>query len=270
VDAKDVRISIISSNGREIVFADVAMLEPAFPYLIPLTKILDLCDDNDRAVASQWLYRVQEFAKGITAVSESRPNLQTSISNTKYHLKPLNQFFQSRCTLDASLRHMFNGLNRLCKNDRTCEYVLFPITIRTDKRGRGDLVFENLLEHRIGLPAESAERKSLMVEIRKAIEACHSAGVVHLDFYPSNIMWKPCANGSFDVKIIDWDACHLVGEELLEETKNRLQQRNRLPSDLRANKSLDLHYLKVFEDNCDKVRNFIILSFYVLTWFSIS
>ena len=266
VDAKDVRISIISSNGREIVFADVAMLEPAFPYLIPLTKILDLCDDNDRAIASQWLYRVKEFAKGVTAVSESRPNLQTSISVTKYHLKPLSQVFQSRCTLDASLRHMFHGLNRLWKNEHTRKYVLFPITIRTGKRGQGALVFENLVRYRIGLPATSDERKSLLVEIRNAIEACHSAGVVHLDFYPSNIMWMPCADGSFDVKIIDWDACHLVGEELLEETKNRLHQRNRLPSDLRANTSLDLDYLSILQDNSDEV----ILSFCVcLAWFSL-
>ncbi len=47
--------------------------------------------------------------------------------------------------------------------------------------------------------------------IEKAVNVVHTAGVVHLDLYVSNIMHQ-VQNGTIEIKIIDWDAAHLIGE----------------------------------------------------------
>jgi hypothetical protein len=254
VCSKDVRIPLVSSNGREIMFADVVLLEPAFPMLVPLTKVLDLCDPTDRDSAARWLCRLQSFSVALRATNDPQPALHTGISPDTYHFKLLDDVFWTRLTLDASLRHLFTRLNHLWTSPDTHRYVLPPLTIRTKKRRRqGALVFRNLSQHRIGLPSGSkAERQSLVAEIRNAIEACHSAGVVHLDFYPSNVMWL-CKDGVYDVKIIDWDACHLIGERIRDETRSRLEDKGRFPEDGLAHTGLDLEYLELLEQHVDDV-----------------
>ena len=58
------------------------------------------------------------------------------------------------------------------------------------------------------------------------MKAMHSAGVVHLDWYPSNFMWqyKP-DSGELSVKIIDFDSAHLRSDSLLEFTWSRYTTR---------------------------------------------
>ena len=58
-----------------------------------------------------------------------------------------------------------------------------------------------------------------------AIHRCH---VVHLDLYPSNIMWKK-TDGAFDIKIIDWDTVHHDGECLHPRLHASLTQGYRAP-----------------------------------------
>lgn len=54
--------------------------------------------------------------------------------------------------------------------------------------------------------------------------AIHRQGVVHLDWYISNFMWKlDSCSGGVIVKIIDFDSAHIIGDTLTEETITRLQ-----------------------------------------------
>ena len=63
VPARDVCIPVVSSNGRLIQFALCTMLPPAFPYLRVLTKVLDLCDEEDCKEAARQLSIIEEVCK---------------------------------------------------------------------------------------------------------------------------------------------------------------------------------------------------------------
>eukprot|EP00039_Didymoeca_costata_P016417 m.294980 g.294980 ORF g.294980 m.294980 type:complete len:154 (+) comp16392_c0_seq4:5-466(+) len=74
-------------------------------------------------------------------------------------------------------------------------------------------------------------------------------GVVHMDFYPSNIMWAAKDDGSFDIKIIDWDAAHRESENFSELTQNRITKFDRYHGSLpgKASKEHDLFFLQILQ-----------------------
>ena len=43
-----------------------------------------------------------------------------------------------------------------------------------------------------------------------------------MDLYPSNIMWRLTDGGELDIKLIDWDAAHFVGEKFRSPMLTRL------------------------------------------------
>ena len=58
------------------------------------------------------------------------------------------------------------------------------------------------------------------------MESMHSAGVVHLDWYLSNFMWKyDEATGELVIKIIDFDSAHIIGDSLESCVRSRLAGR---------------------------------------------
>jgi serine/threonine protein kinase len=60
--------------------------------------------------------------------------------------------------------------------------------------------------------------------VEEAMNAIHTQGVVHLDWYLSNFMWKiDSSTGKLEVKIIDFDSAHIIGDTLTEETNMRLR-----------------------------------------------
>jgi hypothetical protein len=82
--------------------------------------------------------------------------------------------------------------------------------------GEAMLVFDNLvrLGFHIGLP-EKADIPAWLAAVQAALAAVRGAGVIHLDTYLSNIMWKRDGD-SFAIKLIDWDASFWVDRPLPE------------------------------------------------------
>eukprot|EP00050_Salpingoeca_kvevrii_P005052 m.268436 g.268436 ORF g.268436 m.268436 type:complete len:154 (+) comp11077_c2_seq5:1178-1639(+) len=66
-----------------------------------------------------------------------------------------------------------------------------------------------------------------MRELAKAIDCIHAAKIVHLDLYPSNIMWRKLDDGSVAIKIIDWDSVCFKDEPILESTQDCLRDKAR-------------------------------------------
>jgi serine/threonine protein kinase len=66
----------------------------------------------------------------------------------------------------------------------------------------------------IGAPTDH-RFPTYLKELKRAVDTIHGAGVVHLDLYPSNIMWK-FDDSDVKIRIIDWDVAHCVCEELAE------------------------------------------------------
>eukprot|EP00961_Rhodomonas_salina_P225382 3047382-Rhodomonas_salina.1 len=74
------------------------------------------------------------------------------------------------------------------------------------------LVYPNMILEgfAVGVPHHGTETfEAYLRAVEKAVDAVHAAGVVHLDLYVSNIMHR-VQDGTIEIKIIDWDAAHLI------------------------------------------------------------
>jgi hypothetical protein len=235
-----VTVPVWATTGQLVKFGVTRMLEPAFPYLVIMSKTLDLADARDRTEAATLFASMMAWCRTPVHAWAREANTQQSLglSTRAYHLKPLENVFLVADDGDASLAHMLHVLQRLQPPSPACAFVEAPITVRTGAKWRGSaLVFRNLAldGYQIGVPSERAERERYLAAIRAAMEAIHEAGVVHLDFYPSNFMWKATSNAADGcdrehgpsgermlIKIIDWDAAHVLGAPLTTLTHSRM------------------------------------------------
>jgi hypothetical protein len=243
VPSDEIRVPLISSNGQLMKFGVCRMLKPSFPFLEVLSKTLDLHDETDRFQAAYALEVIRRWCSDVPVFPRCQviddPKIQLSLH--RYFFKNLRHFFRVHTfSIDLSLFHMFSRLSRLHSPSASHEYVALPITILTpssadpqsdtDDFRQPHIVFDNLVldGFRIGMPESEVDCNSLLEEIRRVVSTIHESGVVHLDLYPSNIMWR-CVLGKFQVKIVDWDTIHFVNEPLGEGIISRLKLPNSNP-----------------------------------------
>jgi len=230
--AKDVVVPIWTTNGQLMKFGITRLLEPSFPYLAAASKTFDVTDDADFREAAKLLAHIDAWCRTPKQASRSRcEKLAMELSPRLYYTKPLRTFFGVyEAHHSESVRHMLRVLQKALSSEDACKYVEAPITVRTkdetDKdmaRGGDALIFRNLIndDFRIGVPEDEEQRGRYLDSLRTAMNAIHAAGVVHLDFYPSNFMWED-EDGRVIVKIIDWDTAHFVDEALTPATLERM------------------------------------------------
>jgi hypothetical protein len=100
--------------------------------------------------------------------------------------------------------------------------MIFPYCVRQFEE-EYEIVFQNLKDFRIGLPADIDIRKSLLDKIGEAMTAIHNCGIVHLDFYLSNFMWREIASKEVEVRVIDFDSGHFIIDGLTGPSTERLK-----------------------------------------------
>ena len=262
VSYSDVMVPIVGSNGYLMELSCMILLEPSFPLVVRLHRVLDLTDDQDLRVAAGFLLRFQEFfslplpvPKVLTQTCFSTFGLSTE----KYHLKQLKAFFTCKDEFDKSVLHFFRIMRHLYNTlyESTRKHIVFPICVRVDgkKEGGGQIVFP-LLDKRkgwyIGLPKSETLRMDFVSSLRLIMNVIHAAGVMHLDFYLSNFMVLEQLDNPEKVfiKIIDWDAAHFISENLSGKSSNRLSdERKTLSSRLGSDNMInyDVSLLNVIE-----------------------
>ena len=73
----------------------------------------------------------------------------------------------------------------------------------------------------MGVPSDITLYQNYLLNLRKAIRKVHQFGVIHVDLYPSNILW--CfRDNQMVIHIIDWDAATLQGDSFTETMRLRL------------------------------------------------
>jgi serine/threonine protein kinase len=193
----EVMVFVIGSNGYLLQLGVVFILYPSFPVFVSLTSCLDLTDHAMRSKACEALNSIKKWiVSHPVVVSEPGTSIRKGItgmgalSTLRYHVKPLKGFFSSLSNTQSSLFHYFRVMTRLHEECRP--YVVFPICVREYENNPEEscIVFPNMHDYHIGFPEEEDLRRLYFVELKKAIECFHKAGVVHLDLYQSNIMWK--------------------------------------------------------------------------------
>lgn len=272
VPTERIVIPIVSFTGILVQFAAVYLLKPCFPVVCFLTGLLRFKEEG------------QEIAKHLLAMRDftisteqyiinnmdqlAQPGAtETTITNThereewmalnvdQHHVKDINHFFLARNGRRMSFNHFLRVTEPLCDLDSVC----LPIAVRlgiTKGPGKGPdcIIFEKLNGYKIGFPNASNDRHLLLATVTTAAASVHGKGIVHMDFYLSNIMWKKNDDGTFSVKLIDFDAAQQVGDTLTEKVLTRLAQNE--PTLLTmlgptADVAYDQIYLELYDQHLD-------------------
>lgn len=236
VNHENIAVPVVSSNGYLLQIGAVIVLRPSFPMFVMLTPVLDLFDMEMRNRAARVLRYIFQFVstpllgRDSVACGAGPDTTKMILSTEWYHLKPLNCFFQSTDNLQTSLLHYYQVLQVLHADERCRNFVVFPYCVREygDDVEESCLVFPKLVGYKVGLPKSQGLLHSYLQLLEEAVAVFHSVGVVHLDLFVANIMWKPLGADAVELKIVDWDAAHFVWESFPKRVSKVLNNRREL------------------------------------------
>jgi hypothetical protein len=244
VSADQCIVPVIASTGLVMTFGVSVVLSPSFPTYIPLSKQLDLSDPFEREVAAAYLVKAITHARELgTRIPKSKTQQKDSFSQIalclrEYYCKELNPIVSDRglglfdstnnpLHMQPGFIHMFEVLNKVYASESARGFAEYPLAIRTPDEGGGcryySLIYRDLtlLGYKIGTPNRVTEPdvfEAYRTELRRAVDAIHAAGVIHVDLYSSNVMFRVDNVGNssqtpvVSIKIIDWDGSHCLNE----------------------------------------------------------
>jgi hypothetical protein len=229
LDPWDVVVPIVSSNGSLFQFACVALMLPCFPVVIPITSVLDIGVSSQRTLVAQYLLSIDEFLNIPLQKYRIVPlPVERGLDITIYHRKYFKDLYTWKSHPHQSLFYLFETLNKTYSTP--ChQFIVYPLCVR-EKQNDVDasLVFIDIRKrgYEIGVPADHRLQQEYINELSRVIETIHQSGFVHLDFYPSNIMWKYDEDkGGMSILILDWDSIHEIGQKYGFETQKVLSEK---------------------------------------------
>lgn len=227
-------VPVFTTTGGLVQVAAVYMLEPSLPTVCFVTPKLDLFEQEGRLKAAKILIAMSrhcnEMEQYVAANANSLTrvdNVTMRLDNEKYHIKSMADFFP--CLGEGAEGASFSRMLDVTRQLADTDYACLPIATRLKDDKDGDLhhdaiLFEKLVDYCIGFPHDASDRLALVSEMEKVVADMHEKGVVHMDPYLSNFMWKKENDSTFSVKIIDFDAAHKLGTKLTNATLLRLKE----------------------------------------------
>lgn len=243
VEVDHVLVPVFACNGIYVQFGATFILRPSMPVLCMVSKVLDLSDADENKIAAHFLRKHIEVSQSHpmpTVPPGSQAHLRMELSYTEYWWKVLDKETVERgvgvfarpglamgVQVSEGFTHMARALNALAKRPDARAVTVFPLCVHAPTTSRKSdtrsdpkefwysLVFPNLdLDgFKTGIPDRQENKlyQDYVSAVEAAVGSVHAAGVAHLDLYPSNVFHR-VRNGSVEVKIIDWDGSHLLGE----------------------------------------------------------
>jgi hypothetical protein len=233
----DVVVPIVASNGSLFQFACVTLLYPCFPVVIPITGVLDIGDRSQRTLVAQHLLSIDLFLNSPLANYRDTPvEVARGLDATIYHRKYLKDLYSPKSLPHQALFSLFETLNKTYLTP--ChEFIVYPLCVREEANDEDvSLVFINVckLGYQIGVPAVQHLQQLFIKELSRVIESIHGSGFVHLDVYPSNILWiydyqrqdVGAGGGGMSILVIDWDSIHEIGKKYDSKTQDILERKS--------------------------------------------
>ena len=244
---QDIVVPVVLYTGLQIQFGAVFVLEPTFPVCTLLSRPFDLSREDDAQEAAGYIIKIKEHCKETerkvsNMLSEgfagrSLPNtllstMRISLCTKRYFLKPIIQsptedsvkgfeLVGNGKSAEYGAYRMVRVFNRLAARGGVSsrDSICFPICFRERTSStKLSLVFEDLTRkedgaYSVGLPDKIELWDQWMSSVETAVKEMHAASVVHVDLYPSNIMWRksPDASGGVEIKLVDFDVAHPEG-----------------------------------------------------------
>ena len=233
-------IPVIGITGLSFVAGATIVLGESFPTFIPISKHLDLSDPVERQVASAYIAKASAHCEKLKKMIDNTPApaicprpLRLEIEGEYYIKKLTPEVYQRGFGLFAShnlnhldieigMHHMIDVLNLVYSSPIARQFAEYPLSIRTpDEASDGcyQIIYRDLTKmgFLIGAPDRMTNETVYNLYVRAltdAVESIHRAGVIHVDLYLSNVMWRyNKGNSVVEIKIIDWDAAHCIDEE---------------------------------------------------------
>ena len=272
-------VPVVVNTGLSMCFAATILLDQSFPTCIPLSKSLDLLNQTENKLAHAYLTKAFAHVHHLSNIGREEVSkisqyvLRTDAAGP-YYVKTYNREVFDRglglfsrtaevADIQPGINHMFRCLNQLYSHPQARHVVAFPLSIRTpDKVGSAEdgcgfyeLIFENLSldGYRIGTPPRRSDEYDIFVgRLKEAMQCVHETGVIHLDLYASNVMWKKSGD-DICIKIIDWDAAHCLSEGKYAVKIREALCRRFSTSDWQFSQEHDLMYLEAYELTFDEV-----------------
>lgn len=249
-DAKDILVPVVLCNGIQIQFACVYMLQESFPVysLVSAPFSLSLRYYSELKKAAAFVLKVKKIAhanndrvKALTSNVKGRidlSKLEMLLDLGLYHLKEIGVNFPMRgFDVNYGCSQMLDRLGFMSSrlDDQDMKLIVFPLAIRAGDNGKlPHLVFDKIDREgyeggpfTVGLPNPNTDLwGKCLFAVERAFHIIHNkGGVVHVDPFPSNTMWRQVNDGAdVEVKIIDWDGVHVDGEHWASDIMRRVKK----------------------------------------------
>ena len=231
-------VPFVGGQGQLLQFGVVVMLEPCCPRIITVSKILDLADKSERFLAARYVFNIINILHVQCVYGEKVPITKLSIDTTRYYMKKIDtvkDYFVFPLYLDRSLYHMFDALQLAYLHPNLKNHFVFPYGVRKESATALYLIFKCMksLKYSVGIPESDVFQAKYFILLHQILQWMREAGVVHLDLFPSNIMWKATPPKIFieteneneytiDIQIIDFASIHRSSEPLAATAKSNL------------------------------------------------
>ena len=223
LDRSSAAVPLVLTNGTLYQFGWVTLLEPSLPVLHMTSSIMDMSCNVD--VIAKHLCQVKMFcrqqSKKIQSLSQSRIPVHIQIDQDKYYLKKFKDVFnRDNCDVIHTLGYQWKIFEAL----KDIPQVVHPVgmaKLKFDDDDQDVLISPFQRDFKMGVPSDARLVQLFLTALKHALDRIHAAGVVHVDLYPSNVLWK-LQGDEMLIRIIDWDAATFLGEDFTHTMSARL------------------------------------------------
>jgi serine/threonine protein kinase len=238
LNSSKIAVPLILTNGHLFLFA-TASLQDSLPVLHMVTDVLDANNPLGLDLIARMLAMAKDFVKSKAREIEqcSQQSSAVGISATtfvfdtdKFFVKEKDKVYNRFKPLDLEdgalplLWDVFEALAPVEGAEKALGYCDLQLVGSREVRC---LVFHNLLQqgYRMGVPEDAGDYREFLIALEVLVRQVHARGVIHVDLYPSNIMWAK-VNGVVRIRIVDWDSATFAGQPLSEGMLLRLDARS--------------------------------------------
>jgi hypothetical protein len=224
-------VAFCATNGQLFQFGFVTLLHPSFPIIHITSRIIDICDSHGLQEAANHLYRMRKFCRAqhmklSDCTARTICDVKMLLNRKMYYRKPVSSIFPRCGSRLKSMLQLYKIFQRL--HDNAIECCVLPLAIMSGELeqiaylSNDILIFPMLPEDFImGVPGSAEDFGKYLKALKASYETLHNAGVVHLDGYPSNILWAKKADDTIVIRFVDLDVASIRDEHFDSGIKNR-------------------------------------------------
>lgn len=231
----ELAVPLILTNGNLYQFLWITLLEPAFPVSHVTTCVLDASDEHGMKLIAENLFRVKRFCNEMISKIQNIPasnpsKLSIKLDLSLYHIKYLENVFLRSEEKNESIWYLWQVYNKICNVKEAVLPLAYTFLKKNlDNQSRDCFIYPRLSDgFKVGVPADNVFFEKYIEALRTAIKNIHIAGVVHVDLYPSNIIFR-IDDENVVIRIVDWDAATFIGDSFTQKMNDRLNSSSHKP-----------------------------------------